>query len=884
MQNQFFQQGSLMPVSPTMPDAAVPMPCPPLPHITNANEDEELSTFESTSLEFDSASEHMVLRSFVGTETFCSSDSTDPGYMARYGTKHKRRKAFHDREISNGCVRLVQVYCLINENGTESPPQCEVEIIYREPKGKLTMPVEEICGKDKGVQETLRRNGVTFIKDGFKVWCEKFADRINQFQVQRRHLDFYKDSNGNWCHSQSKEIALEAADSLGVPERLGIDFSELSDNTFLRTTLLLYGICGRIFAVIRGMGSVPMAKLAIVYPERGAALEDLKALYCSGDNPPFYPGKLFEKQIFSQRNEVVLISMSNSDYMNKKCLEALSQHESEITALPLLLSENEGDFSCRNDVLQLNYDITGIGSIHDVLCWAVRTLLNDPSLSNCLKDKFDRYRIMFEEDTETVAAKNLIAVLMALSEVYLPRLGVTGENLIPVLQGYRDYLIGSTGSSSSIVMEHLKFFLISYRDIPLMAYNSSSSYDKNAILVKDDMLLFSRSAFEHIAEKCGTTRISMLNILAQGGVLKSNNGSHMLNIRFDRSTERMYAIECSSLFTIGELRPMCANVHDIEPEFKIPIGMADNYEIFFDIYPLDSKQSNSFALITGVSGAGKSTLCKTLAVNAVQLGLSVVSLGMEDPMDGLECNLFEPAENTEVSADKFFEELYDGLTEDEAALADMVRELVPKQSYESYGAILDSLTGLIESEEGAESLLIKAREICDQLSGFTWDKAVVDGEISWVTAQTLEQAEKLLSDFFDYKSKQAEIRHTLLLLDETQNFSWDGKSPLVSKILRQGRKYGIVGVFSTQYLNADNGKNISAALKQITTQFVFRPSDEVAAAKLLGYSSKDTNVRSVLELLDTGEVLAKGNISSDICPLGYPVKIKVKSDDFNDIL
>ncbi len=41
--------------------------------------------------------------------------------------------------------------------------------------------------------------------------------------------------------------------------------------------------------------------------------------------------------------------------------------------------------------------------------------------------------------------------------------------------------------------------------------------------------------------------------------------------------------------------------------------MADNYNIFFDIYPLDSKLSNSFALITGATGVGKSTLCKTLA-------------------------------------------------------------------------------------------------------------------------------------------------------------------------------------------------------------------------------------------------------------------------------
>lgn len=144
-----------------------------------------------------------------------------------------------------------------------------------------------------------------------------------------------------------------------------------------------------------------------------------------------------------------------------------------------------------------------------------------------------------------------------------------------------------------------------------------------------------------------------------------------------------------------------------------------------------------------------------------------------------------------------------------------------------------------------------------------------------MVAQTPEEADLLLLKFYEYKAGEADARHTLLLLDEVQNFSWDSKSPLVSKILRQGRKYGIVGVFSTQFLNADNGRNIAAALRQISTQFVFRPSDEIAAAKLLGYSSKEHGIRNVLEMLDTGEAVAKGHISTDICTLNYPIKFFV---------
>lgn len=359
----------------------------------------------------------------------------------------------------------------------------------------------------------------------------------------------------------------------------------------------------------------------------------------------------------------------------------------------------------------------------------------------------------------------------------------------------------------------------------------------------------------------------------------------MRNIRFGDSTERMYALDCSVLFDVGELRPMCINSKAPTPLYKIPIGAADNYDIYYDIYPSDGKKGNNpFALITGATGTGKSTLCKTLAVNAALLNLSVVSIGLETSALDIECNVFEPGEDMEVSVEKFFEVFCADLSEEQTDIADAALELMLEQVYESYDEMLNGFSELVENEDGAEELMNAARKAADLLSGFSWDKVVVDGEMSQVIAQTPEEADALLLEFFNYKAKQNETHYTLLLLDEVQDFSWDSKLPLVSKILRQGRKFGIAGVFSTQYLNADNGKNIASALKQIGTHFVFRPSDDIAALKQLGYKSSDDEARDMLNFLDTGEVLAKGNISTDICPLDYPVKFVVNQDDLNDIL
>ncbi len=216
-----------------------------------------------------------------------------------------------------------------------------------------------------------------------------------------------------------------------------------------------------------------------------------------------------------------------------------------------------------------------------------------------------------------------------------------------------------------------------------------------------------------------------------------------------------------------------------------------------------------------------------------------------------------------------------GLNKDETALVDTVCNLMLIQDYTSYDEILTEFRELVNGEPNAECLLAAVQRVTDKLSGFSWDKAVIDGEISQVIAETPEDADKLLLEFFNYKAAQSEERTTLLLIDEVHELSWDGKSPLVSRILRQGRKFGIAGVFSTQYLNADCGKNITSALKQIGTHFVFRPSDDIAALNQLGFKSGNDKAREILQFLDTGEALAKGNISTDICPLDYPVKITV---------
>lgn len=884
-------QATLPPV-PEQPQPTAPVSEPQLiqnyfvpPPVFETNGIDDSNEFDREMLICDEENEHMMLITTKEKRKLKHIESPDMRFGVRVNNRHSIKRNTVAKILSTGCVKLIRVYCPTDERGNKSLLQCEVEIIYREQIRRISLPVDAIRRKDKSVLNALANEGVTFTDNGFKIWCEKFSEQLSKAKVYTEYTGFYKDENDRWCHVNAGDIALHAVDSQGILDRLGIDFSTGSDDAFLRLTLFFQGVIGRIFTVVRSMNVFPIAKLAIVYPERGAALEDLKALYCVNGNLLLFPGKLFEKQISAIRDEVALISLSESDYMNGKCLETLSQRGSELTALPLLLSENDSGFSKRNDVLQLNYDITGIGDINGELCWAIKVLLNEPRLSKVLPEKFDYYCTLVEEDTETASVQHLIALLLSLASSYLPRLGVNGDELLAILQQYRDYIINSAYSSSQVVIDRLKIFLTSRRDIPLIRCGSGVKPNDKAIFLKGNMALLSRPVFDHTAKKCGTTRAALANTLNEIGVLQGNSGQKMRNFRFGETTEWMYALDCSALFEIGELRPMCANNHALKPIYQIPIGTADNYDIYYDIYPFDGVRNNPFALITGTTGTGKSTLCKTLAVNAAKQWLSVVIISIDTSALDLNCNIFEPGEEMEVSVDLFFERLRIGLDEGHTDIVNTALELMLEQDYASYDEMLTIFTELVNNEESAGSLLTAAREAADKLSDFSWDKAIVDGKISQVIAKTPEEADKLLGDFFDYKAAhKTENRYTLLLLDEVQDFSWDSKSPLVAKILRQGRKFGIAGVFSTQYLNADNGKNIASALKQIGTHFVFQPSDDIAALKQLGYKSSDDEARDVLNFLNTGEALASGNISTDECPLDYPVKFTVNQDDLNDIL
>lgn len=117
-----------------------------------------------------------------------------------------------------------------------------------------------------------------------------------------------------------------------------------------------------------------------------------------------------------------------------------------------------------------------------------------------------------------------------------------------------------------------------------------------------------------------------------------------------------------------------------------------------------------------------------------------------------------------------------------------------------------------------------------------------------------------------------------MIIDECQEYDLSQNSVIVKKLLRQGRKYGIIVCLVSQYLTAGDARNIDKALRQCETKIVFHPEDDADTAKFLGWRTSDHDKRDALRDVGKYACAACGNISTSRCMLDYPVFISIPDD------
>ena len=136
------------------------------------------------------------------------------------------------------------------------------------------------------------------------------------------------------------------------------------------------------------------------------------------------------------------------------------------------------------------------------------------------------------------------------------------------------------------------------------------------------------------------------------------------------------------------------------------------------------------------------------------------------------------------------------------------------------------------------------------------------------------KAENILLQFYTHVAKKGTKNPTLLFIDEVQTIDCTQAGVLSKLILRQGRKFGILAFLSSQYLTAEDARNVDKALKQCATKIAFAPGREASVATMLGVSTTDKEARKRLEDIERYSFAARGMLATDKGYIRTPVIAK----------
>ncbi|WP_167739730.1 ATP-binding protein [Carnobacterium maltaromaticum] len=144
--------------------------------------------------------------------------------------------------------------------------------------------------------------------------------------------------------------------------------------------------------------------------------------------------------------------------------------------------------------------------------------------------------------------------------------------------------------------------------------------------------------------------------------------------------------------------------------------------------------------------------------------------------------------------------------------------------------------------------------------------------------------EFLLWDLYQFATRTgSEGKPLPIILDEVQNLDFNGSSPAV-KILREGRKFGVSGIFATQSLDSIKG-NDSEAIYNAAEQLHFLPPDSqvTAIARSITASQGDRkDIENSLKILLKGEAIVYGPVDLGDGKLSEPRINIVKISSFED--
>lgn len=426
--------------------------------------------------------------------------------------------------------------------------------------------------------------------------------------------------------------------------------------------------------------------------------------------------------------------------------------------------------------------------------------------------------------------------------------------------------------------------------------------DKNGIIyLFDGYICLTRPAYLHAQKSCNVKAQTLLSALRETGALIESN----INATTGTTRRKVYTLDgiaveefiymfVASKLGISFKKKACKSTNSL-PVFTLQLGISESSApIHFN------GGNNNHIFISGGSGLGKSTKIKELVAQLPSKNVRCIIFdGSGDyASDFGYCPDGWPVDNCKIF--KIKNSLYSAfpfclLNDHETPELRVSRLLVcftsifdvgPKQKEVLEGALFHylqnntspSLNGFLstifeESDVGAEldeKVKVSIQNMCNYLPDgsnmFDWELdspgvTIVDLHKDYGDSQKstiIQLMTGLILHMRNNQPRQA-FSPVVLVYDECQHLNL-GEHTQIGTLLREGRKWGFSGWFSTQWVGKDSVKQ---ALGDVSTRLYFQPNrsnlSEVAQ-DLCDFNSetKQTN-RSMLSKLQTGQFVCVSN-------------------------
>ena len=562
-----------------------------------------------------------------------------------------------------------------------------------------------------------------------------------------------------------------------------------------------------------------------------------------------------------------------------------------MSCLPIFVSKTDKPFCDRdNDNIQFllcKEKLPENG--YSVRCWFISCLLKDFSLCCKLIWHFETDLNRNRRDGfMSEPRQNLNALILAVARVMLVIIKTdiaTINNTLPKLTQLLDSYNRLQGTDTVGEFVHS---LLNNKDIPIADWSDIKDIPSSPIICVDRkpnrngcVYLFDETLAD-ICKKLEIKPFSLKKKLNDANMLNNSNRL-VTTVNVNDTTSSAISIKLNRLIPPGMIYLQTDKFHENRPQLMIPLGINNGTTtIYHAILP----EKNAHCLVEGNSGSGKSVLLAQYARGAASQGCEVVFISSEDSVN---TNLSDSEVFTDILLERppetftvsyIARKISGKLTEKENRHVDeWLLGGKPKEFYHIEECVDYMLQSLEESEETSRirTTLEDAKTDGNITGKICWDMSCASGLISRIAVPSdeIERIDDIVRELYNYKLKHSD-KHCIVILDEFQDMNMEEKAPIISLLMKKGRKLNISVVLATQFITAGIAQNIHSAVNLCPQKISFSPANKNNTITRMGLAEDE---RTLLSDLGVGECIAKGcdfATDKDFCRDAVKMKVFYK--------